>query len=60
MSKAASFKQIDVKRALQGAQSAGLKPTGYSVAPDGTIHVRFDRNRDGPENSFDAMLGDGM
>ena len=40
--KPARFTKADVDRALQGARSAGFEPTGYSIAPDGTIRVEFD------------------
>lgn len=54
-----SFKQADAARALRAARAAGLDPSGYTIAPDGSIHVSF---RDGPAvpaNSFDNLMGPG-
>ncbi len=51
----ASFKQADATRALRAAVSAGLNPRGYTIGPDGSIHVEFG---DGPavaSNSFDRL-----
>ena len=57
MSRAAAPRQADVTRALKAASAAGLKPSGYSIAPDGTIHVTFGNGQAGP-NSFDELVGD--
>ena len=49
-----AFKQADAARALRAAVAAGLKPSGYSIAPDGSIHVEL--NGAVPSgNSFDQL-----
>ena len=59
MPRAASFKQADITRALQGALKLGLKPSGYRIDPiTGAIDVRLDEepaSRRG--NGFDAIMG---
>jgi hypothetical protein len=35
----APFTQARICRALAAARASGLKPTGFSIAPDGTITV---------------------
>ncbi|MCW3796913.1 hypothetical protein OMW55_03720 [Sphingomonas sp. BN140010] len=56
MSRRASFKQADAARALRAAVAAGLKPHGYSIAPDGSIRVEFGETAQ-TGNSFDAIIG---
>ncbi|WP_277970460.1 hypothetical protein [Sphingomonas echinoides] len=56
MSRPAAFKQADVTRALRGAVAAGLKPSGYRVAPDGTIYVEFGKDAS-TGNVLDGMFG---
>lgn len=41
MGRVAPFKQADVARALRGAEAAGLKPSGCTILPDGTIRIDF-------------------
>lgn len=36
-----AFRQADAERALKAAVAAGLRPSGYSIAPDGSIRVEF-------------------
>jgi hypothetical protein len=53
----ASFKQADATRALKAAVAAGLKPSGYQIAPDGSIQVTFGAptGDDPPPNYFDQF-----
>ncbi len=51
----ASFKQADAARALRAAVSAGLKPRGYTIGPDGSIHVDFSDGSALASNSFDRL-----
>lgn len=51
----ATFKQADAARALRAAVSAGLKPSGYTIAPDGSIHVDFADGLASTGNSFDRL-----
>lgn len=39
MSAPATFKQVDLTRALKAALAAGLNVAGYEIAPDGRIIV---------------------
>ena len=57
MSRAATVRQAEVTRALKAAVAAGMRPTGYTVDPDGTIHVSFDQRQLGTGNSFDEIMG---
>ncbi len=41
MTVAARFKQVDVTRAVKGAQAAGLRPTGMEIDPNGKIILIF-------------------
>jgi hypothetical protein len=53
-----AFKQADAARALRAAVAAGLRPTGYTIAPDGSIKVEFAESlRAGPPNTLDRVLG---
>lgn len=56
MSRAAIVRQAELKRALKAAKDAGMNPRGYSVAPDGTIHVTFDGMDVEASSSFDAIM----
>lgn len=49
------FKQADVTRALRGAVSAGMKPRGYTIGPDGSIYVDFGDGSAIASNSFDRF-----
>lgn len=57
MSKASSVRQAEVTRALKAAAAAGMRPSGYSIAPDGTIHVTFANAMPAQLNSFDQIMG---
>lgn len=50
-----AFKQADAARALRAAVAAGLKPSGYTIAPDGSIHVEFGNGVAANGNSFDRL-----
>ena len=55
----ARFRQADAKRALRAAQEAGLRPSGFKIAPDGAIIVTFDEGavlKDGFGNPWDKEL----
>ena len=41
MTRRTNFKQIDVTRALRGAEAAGQKPKGFRLLPDGGIYVEL-------------------
>ncbi|TMJ19541.1 MAG: hypothetical protein E6G92_07130 [Alphaproteobacteria bacterium] len=52
-----AFKQADACRALRAAVAAGLKPSGYTIAPDGSIKVEFGELAPaGPHNRLDRIL----
>jgi hypothetical protein len=52
-----TFKQADAAKALRAAVAAGLKPSGYTIAPDGSIRVEFgDGCPAGPRNPLDRVL----
>jgi len=54
----ASFKQSDASRALRAAVAAGLRPSGYTIAADGTITVNLEVGLPcSPENTFDQIMG---
>lgn len=57
MSRRAAFKQSDVTRALRAAVAAGLKPCGFTVAPDGSFKVDCSEAAgSGPRNPLDRLL----
>lgn len=55
-SRRASFKQADAARALRAAVAAGLSPSSYTIAADGSITVSLGDGNLAPTNSFDQML----
>jgi hypothetical protein len=58
MSTRASFKQADAARALRAAISAGLMPSGYTIATDGSITVNLEEGRSTSSgNTFDKLIG---
>lgn len=59
MSRAATGRQAELKRALRAAKDAGMKPRSYSIAPDGTINVTFEGMDVEASNSFDAIIRGG-
>ncbi len=57
MSRAASVRQSELTRALKAAAAAGMQPSGYSIAIDGTITVNFEGHVGVPnDNSFDQIM----
>lgn len=57
-SRRATFKQADAARALRAAVAVGLRPSGYTIAPDGSISVSLDvGGLRSAENSFDQLIG---
>jgi hypothetical protein len=56
MSSRRTFRQADATRALRAAVSAGLKPSGYRIDPDGSIHVDLVGDTQASNNSFDALM----
>lgn len=52
-----AFKQAEATKALRAASRAGLEPSGYEIAPDGTIRVMFGSGALGRRNSFDELKG---
>lgn len=54
-SRRSAFKQADASRALRAAVAAGLKPSGYTIAPDGSIHVDFGQGQTVSANTFDQL-----
>ena len=56
MAKVSRFSQADAARALRAAVAAGLKPSGYTINPDGSIHVDFSELPSGSANPWDRVL----
>lgn len=57
MQRRAAFRQADATRALRAAIAAGLKPSGCTIAPDGSIKVDFDDTvARCPPNPLDRVL----
>jgi hypothetical protein len=53
----ASFKQADAARALRAAVVAGLRPSGYTIATDGSISVMLEGGSASiSDNSFDQLM----
>jgi hypothetical protein len=51
-----AFKQADAARALRAALAAGMKPIGYTIAPDGSIKVEFEGWPAARKNPLDRLL----
>lgn len=51
MSQPPSFTQAQVRRAVKGAESAGLRVVGVTVRPDGSIRVET-----GEKKEFEVEL----
>jgi hypothetical protein len=51
-----AFRQPDATKALKAAVAAGLKPSGYTINPDGSIHVDFGEAQAGSKNPLDRLL----
>jgi hypothetical protein len=62
MTRAITFTQAQVRRAIKAAESAGLRVRRVTVKPDGTIQVETGDNRlptvDSPEISHAASWDD--
>ena len=57
VSRRAHFKQADAARALKAAVAAGLIPSGYTIAADGSITVALGGGgADEQSNTFDLKL----
>lgn len=50
-----AFRQSEATKALRAAARAGLSPSGYEIAPDGTIRVMFGSGVTERRNSFDEL-----
>jgi hypothetical protein len=48
MSRAVSFTQAQVRRAVKAAESAGLNVTGIVIHPDGSIELRGSAEKEAP------------
>lgn len=58
MARRATFRQVDLTRALRAATAAGLKPSGYRVNPvTGEIEVQLSNDNAASGNSFDQLIG---
>ena len=56
--RASSFKQADVTRALRSALALGLKPSGFRIDPtSGAIEVMLGEEAARFSNSFDSIMG---
>lgn len=55
----ASFRQADAARALRAAIAAGLRPSGYTIATDGSISVMLEGGSAITDNSFDQLMRSG-
>ncbi len=56
MGRRSAFKQSDAARALRAALDAGLKPSGYTIAPDGSIRVELGEESSTLRNPLDRVL----
>lgn len=56
MSRRSTFKQADATRAFRAALAAGLKPSGCTIAPDGSIKLEFGEAMQGARNPLDRIL----
>lgn len=54
MARHSAFRQAEATKALRAASRAGLTPSGYEIAPDGTIRVLFG-GAAASGNSFDEL-----
>ncbi len=56
MARAARFNQADATRALRAAVAAGLKPSGFKIAADGSIEVHFESGTARAASKLDEMF----
>ena len=56
MTRAVTFTQAQVRRAVKAAESAGLRVTGFVVRPDGSIQIISDENQPPAVDSRKASL----
>ncbi len=61
MARRSAFKQADIARAIKGATSAGLRPSGCKIDPaTGAIELTFGSESGASSgNSFDAIMSGG-
>ncbi len=52
----ARFRQADVRRAVKGAQDAGVDITGVEITRDGTIRLLFAKKEQTQSSAMDAWL----
>ena len=58
MSRRSTFYQADAERLLRAALAAGLKPTGCTMGPDGSIKLDFCEGGVGHlQNPLNRLLG---
>jgi hypothetical protein len=55
MNRQATFKQADVKRALQGVVAAGIQPKELLIDPDGRIRINLGAATDANEEVADEI-----
>jgi hypothetical protein len=48
MTRAVTFTQAQIRRAVKGAEAAGLRVTGVVVHPDGAIELRSSQEKGAP------------
>lgn len=62
MTRAVTFTQAQMRRAIKAAESAGLRVVGVTVRPDGTIRVETgdngERAVDAPQKALAASWDD--
>lgn len=56
MSRAVTFTQAQVRRAVKAAESAGLKIKGVKLAPDGSITVEIGESQLIPYGQVEKVL----
>src|SRR5262245_4180247 len=56
MSRAVHFTQAQVRRAIRSAESAGLRVTGVTIKPDGSITIESGEKTDRPVDNKEIVL----
>lgn len=56
MSKSVTFTKAQVRRAVQAAESAGLRVTGFTINPDGSITVNSGGKPPAPVDTKEPAL----